>query len=245
MTHQGTNRFRPSQLTRIGVVMVTLGLGLAGCGWSNAPSAPSAPTLPSAIGPVAQPTGLQPTITGVSPNVVSPTGTWGTITGTQFQPGATVKIGDSAVTGFFRDSTTIQFSRSGAHAVGSVDVTVTNPGGFAATLREGYRYASPESFDANGEWIAHADGWNDFMTDMRFTVRNDALVSLSCGTPVLLSMPIPLSRQNGTFTAGATDGLTISGTLASTTTSYGRVNAPGCGDVDWWADKSSAAPPPG
>lgn len=227
-------------LARIGLVMATL--GLAGCGGPPSPSAPSAPPASSAASapaPPAQTTGLQPTITGVSPNVVSTTGTWGTITGTQFQPGTTVKIGDGAVIAVFRDSTTIQFPNSGAHAAGSVDVTVTNPGGLAATLARGYMYSTEDAFDANGEWIAHTDAHNNFATDMRFTVRNNTLISLSCGTPV--TMPTTLSVQNGGFSFVGADGLTMSGMLVSTTTSYGQVNAPGCGDGKWWADK---APPP-
>lgn len=122
---------------------------------------------------------------------MSTTGTWGTITGTQFQPGTTVKIGDAAVVAVFRDSTTIQFPNSGPHAPGSEDVTVTNPGGLSATLARGYTYATVDAFDANGEWIAHADGHNNYVTDMRFTIRNNELVSLSCGSPV--TMPTTLS----------------------------------------------------
>jgi hypothetical protein len=232
-------------LTRIGLVTVTL--GLAGCGGSQSPSAPSAPTRPTssapapppASNPVPQPTALQPTITAVSPNVVSTAGTWGTITGTQFQPGATVTIGDVAVRSVFRDSTTIQFPNSGAHAAGLVDIAVTNPGGGAARLANGYTYAAADSFDPNGDWIAHADGHNDYVTDMRFTIRNGTLVSLSCGTPV--TMPTTLSLQNGGFSFAGADGLTMSGVLASTTTSYGQVNAPGCGDGRWWADKAAPA----
>lgn len=225
-------------LTRIGLVMLML--GLSACGGSQAPSAPSAPSGPAqppAVDPVAQPTGLQPTITVVSPNVVSIDGTWGTIIGTQFQPGATVKIAGVAVGGVFRDSTTITFANSGAHTAGAVDVTVTNPGGFAATLASGYTYAAADSFDANGEWIAHADAHNDYTTDMRFTISDNMLISLSCGTTV--TMPTTVSVRNGSFSFAGPDGLTISGSLASTTTAYGQVTAPGCGDGRWWGDKSS------
>ena len=138
----------------------------------------------------------------------------------------------------FQDSTTLRFANSGAHAAGSVDVTVANPGGFAATLTRGYTYASADSFDANGEWIAHADSHNDYVTDMRFTIRNNMLISLSCGTPV--TTPTTSSVQNGGFSFAGADGLMMSGTLVSTTTSYGQVNAPGCGDGRWWADKAPA-----
>jgi hypothetical protein len=180
--------------------------------------------------------GLQPTITGVSPNVVSTAGTWGTITGTQFQPGATVKIGSTALWVTFQDSTTLRFANSGAHAAGSVDVTVTNPGGLAATLARGYTYSTADAFDANGEWIGHADGRNEYLTDMRFTIENNVLTSLSCGTPV--TMPTTVSMQNGAFSFAGADGLTMSGMLVSTTTSSGQVNAPGCADGRWWADKA-------
>lgn len=226
-------------LARIGMVMVTL--GLAACGGTSSPSTstlPLAPSPPPAVEPVSQPTGLQPIVTAVSPNVVSTAGTWGTITGTQFEPGATVKIGGAAVSATFHGSTMLRFPNSGAHAAGRVDVTVTNPGGKAGTLPRGYTYAAAESFDANGEWIAHADGRNEFLTDMRFTIRNNMLISLSCSTPV--AMPTVLSAQSGSFSFSGPDGLTMSGMLASTTTSYGQVNAPGCGDgvVGWWADKA-------
>jgi hypothetical protein len=54
----------------------------------------------------------------------------------------------------------------------------------------------PDPFDFNGDWIAHALHSDDYGIDMRFRIRNGALVSLSCG-----------------------------------------MNAPGCGDGYWWADK--------
>ena len=230
-------------LARIGLVMAVL--GLAGCDGVPSPSAPSGPLASSATSapapsppdnPGPQTTALQPTITAISPNVVSTTGTWGTITGTQFQPGTTVKIGDASVMAVVRDNTTIQFPNSGAHAPGSVDVTVTNPGGLSATLARGYTYSTADAFDANGEWIAHTDGRNDYVTDMRFTIRNNELVSLSCGTPV--TMPITLPAQMGGFSFAGADGLAMSGNLVSTTTSSGQVNAPGCGDGRWWADKA-------
>ena len=81
-----------------------------------------------------------------------------------------------------------------------------------------------------------ADGHNDFITDMRFTIRNNTLVSLSCGTPV--KMETTLSVLGGGFSFAGADGLTISGILNSTTTSYGQVNAPGCGDGRWWGEKA-------
>src|SRR4029453_8794878 len=144
-----------------------------------------------------------------------------TIIGTQFQPGATVKIGDAAVMAVFRDSTTIQFPNSGAHAPGSVDVTVTNPEGLATTLARGYTYSTADAFDTNGEWIAHTDARNHYETDMRFTIRNNERVSSAGGTPV--AMPITLSGERGGFSFAGGEGLTLSGNLVSTTTSSGQV----------------------
>ena len=54
-----------------------------------------------------------------------------------------------------RDSTTIQFPNSGAHAPGTVDVTRTNPGALSATLVGGYAFSSAELLDVNGEWVGH------------------------------------------------------------------------------------------
>ena len=222
-------------LARIGLVMATL--GLAGCSGPHSPSAPSAP-----------PAHLLPTLLA-GLNRRSPASrrmsyrrpvAWGTITGTQFQPGATVKIGSADVSVVFRDSTTLRL-RIQARTERFGRRHRDQSGGLAATLAERLYVLDRRSFDANGEWIAHADGHNDYVTDMRFTIRNNMLISLSCGTPV--TMPTTLSVQNGGFSFAGADGLTMSGTLASTTTSYGQVNAPGCGDGRWWADKAPPAQP--
>jgi len=230
------------KLTRI-AMLLTVALTTAACG--GLPPSPSSLPAPSAsspsnpIDPAPSPTGLQPTVTRILPNLVTTAGTWGTITGLQFESGATVTIANVAVFSVVHDSTTIQFSNSPAHAAGQVDVVVTNPGGRAATLAGGYTYAAPDSFDANGDWIAHADGSNHYLTDMHFTIQNNALVSLSCGSEAApVTTPITLTVQNGGFSFSGVGGLSMSGKLDSTTTSKGQVNAPGCGDGIWWADKS-------
>ena len=225
------------KLARMAVVMATCALAACGSGTAlpSAPSAPRAADASSPVPPAFDAEALQPTITRISPNVVSTAGTWGTITGTRFQPGATLKIGGAAVPFVFRDSTTIQFPNSGAHAPGAVDVIVTNPGGLAVTVVRGYTYAFVASFDVNGDWIGHADAHNHYETDMRFTIRDNILVGLSCGSPV--TMPTTLSAKDGAFSFAGDNGLALSGTLVSVTTAAGEVNAPGCGDGRWWADK--------
>lgn len=232
------------------IALVIAGVTLIGCGGGNSVTAPSVistppppvsvPVTPPAPTPepVAPLPRLQPMLTIVSPNVVSTTGAaWGRITGAQFQPGATVTIAEAKVTAYVEDSTTIAFSNSAPHAPGAVDVIVTNPGGLAATLRRGYTYAPPESFDPNGEWIGHADGHNDYLTDMRFTIRGNQLVSMSCGTPV--AMPTTVSVQDGKFSFAGEGFLTLTGSLLAATAAVGNVMAPGCGDGLWWAEKAS------
>jgi hypothetical protein len=219
------------------MTLLVLALPLARC--SGPPVAPSAtPATPPTSPPPVPPAGLQPVVLSISPHVVSTAGSWGTITGTQFERGAIVRLGNAAVQGVVQDSMTIRFPSSGAHATGSVDVTVTNPGGFSTTLPNAYTYADPSAFDANGEWKAHADGSNEFLTEMHFIIRNNALVLLSCGTPV--TMPTAVASPAGDFSFRGADGLMLTGTLGSMTTSWGQVVAPGCGDGRWWAEKSSS-----
>ena len=187
-------------------IAVALAFGLAGCGGTTSPSGPS--VVPATISPPADAAGLRPTIEAIEPSVVSTAGTWGTITGTHFQPGATLKIGTASVGVVFRDSTTLQFPNSGAHAPGAVSVTVTNPGAPPVTVVAGYTFAPPESFDMNGEWVAHADAQNDYTIDMRFTIKDNALASLSCGSPV--AMPNTVSVPTGRFSFSGADGLAFS-----------------------------------
>jgi hypothetical protein len=235
----------------ITIAILIVSFGLSGCTGTGLPTTlPLAPSMvatvvtaaasPSTSPTVADPGSplalVQPTITSVSPNVISTAGSWGTITGTQIQPGASVKIGGIMVASVFRDSTTIQFPSTGVHPAGTVDVTVTNPGGLIASLPLGITFAPVESFDVDGDWIAHTDGRNDYVTDMRFSIRNNALIGLSCGTPVTMSTIVAM--QNGKFSFAGLDGLSLTGVLTSSTTSYGFVSAPGCGDGRWWGEKA-------
>jgi hypothetical protein len=66
-----------------------------------------------------------------------------TITGTNFVTGATVTIGGSAATSVTVTNATTIAATTPAHAVGAVDVTVTNPDTQSATLTNGYTYQAP------------------------------------------------------------------------------------------------------
>ena len=178
-------------------------------------------------------------VAAIVPTVVSINGGgWGTIIGTEFDPGATVSLGDRNVQAYVHDRTTIVFWTV-AHDPGTVDVTVTNPGGRASTLTGSFSFAQPASFDFNGNWVAYAGG--DYETDMRFSIRNDVLVSVSCGTSVVSTLSARLSVVNGEFSFRGDDGFAMSGRLVSPMNAVGTINVPDtvpdCTAARWWADK--------
>ena len=100
-------------------------------------------------------------------------------------------------------------------------------------------YEAPESFDFNGDWVAHAGHHYDI--DMRFTIRNNVLVSLSCGTsePLTFAFPRGFVMANSYFSRD--DSVAISGRLVSPVNSVGTINVPACPEAQWWADKSGVA----
>ncbi|HEX3068848.1 MAG TPA: IPT/TIG domain-containing protein [Thermoanaerobaculia bacterium] len=84
-----------------------------------------------------------PSISSIAPTSGSQTGgTSVTITGTGFLSGATVKFGGTLATNVTVTSTSIT-ATTPAHAVGKVDVLVTNSDGQSATLAQGFTYALP------------------------------------------------------------------------------------------------------
>ena len=84
-----------------------------------------------------------PTVSGLSPATGSQAGgTVVTITGTGFLSGATVKFGGTAATNVSVTATSIT-ATTPAHAVGKVDVVVTNPDSQSATLTQAFTYAVP------------------------------------------------------------------------------------------------------
>jgi phospholipase C len=85
-----------------------------------------------------------PTVTSISPTSGPSTGgTSTTITGTNFLAGATVTIGGTAATGVTVVSSTQITASTPAGTAGPVNVVVTNPGGIAATLSNGFTYVGP------------------------------------------------------------------------------------------------------
>ena len=100
------------------------------------------------------------------------------------------------------------------------------------------RTESPETFDFSGDWVAHVG--LDYEMDMRFTIRNNVLISLSCNLSVPLTLASALSVSNAEFSFHGNDGLTMSGLLVSPVNAVGTINlpdVPGCRAASWWADK--------
>lgn len=219
---------------RIGAALAfVLVAQLAACGDERSPA--SHMSMASPTSPTPPVTRVQPVVTGISPNVGSERGGgWGTLTGADFGVGAQLTLGGSAIQTLFQDSTTLRFSGIPAHAPGSVDVVVTNPGGLSGTLSRGYTFAPPDSFDFSGEWIAHAGP--EYGIDMRFTVRQRQLVSLSCGG-LAVALSAPVTVLGAEFSVDASAGVTMTGTMVSPATAVGTIDVPACASR-WWAEQA-------
>ena len=84
---------------------------------------------------------IAPTLANVAPSVGPESGgTLVTLTGTGFKAGAAVTFGGTAATGVNVISSTTLTAIVPAHAIGLVNVTITNPGGLNATLNNGYDF---------------------------------------------------------------------------------------------------------
>jgi IPT/TIG domain-containing protein len=223
---------------RAAIVLVAMSIGLGGCGGSGSVPASLAPSAVPQQDPRTTPR-VTPSVTGVDPNTGSTDGgAFGTIRGTNFQPGATVMLGASAAAQVVVvDDTTMLFWSSG-HAAGTVDVIVTNPGAVPGTLAAGFSFVPPGSFDFNGAWVAHAGP--DFVTEVRFTIRDNRLASLSCGSTVV-TVTSPSVVRDGAFSFVGVQGETFSGRLVSSLNASGMLDIAGCSSGTWWADKSTGA----
>lgn len=125
---------------RTAPLLAWITVALAGCGGS-APSA-GIVTAPS---PVPQPPApIRPLVTAIAPAIGSIAGgAWGTITGSQFQSGATVRLGTDLTQSFIVNDSMIDFWSRG-RAPGAVDVVVvkTERGRRLATFWYGEKSAA-------------------------------------------------------------------------------------------------------
>ena len=112
-------------------------------------------------------------------------------------------------------------------AAGQVDVVITNSDGQSFTRKNGFTYLPPASFDMNGEWWG-ITGWMHEL-EMSFTIRNNMLVSASCGgSPNLVATPVPVT--NGSFSVGNS----FSGRVLGYVTAVGTISGDSPCESDNW-----------
>lgn len=229
------NRFKIRTVVPALAALVAAAVGCGGSGTSPTPS-----PAPLALSPTVQQS-IAPVITAVTPSAVSTGGgAWGTITGTGFQSGATVRFGGSAATYAYVDNsaTIIRFGTA-PHVAGPVDVVVTNPGGLADTATRGLEFKSPEAFDFNGTWTGHAGP--EYETEMRFTVENNKLISVSCGGSALMQFSSSPSLANGEFSMVVSGGIEMSARIVSATSAVGTIKLGPCAESRWWGERAGSA----
>jgi hypothetical protein len=120
-----------------------------------------------------------PTVASVTPNNGSTAGgTSVTVNGANFQPGATVSFGGSALTVGTITSTTISGTTT-AHAAGAVGATVTNPDAQSASCSACFTYAVPPSVTLRGiSTLAGSGGRSNFVVDRPVGVTaNDVMIA--------------------------------------------------------------------
>jgi hypothetical protein len=173
-----------------------------------------------------------PVISELMPNSGS-TDSWFPITirGTGFKRGLTVRIGGVVLGPLFPvDSTTIELELQ-PQAAGTVEVIVTNPDGQAA--RGAFTFASPATFDFNGDWQGWAD-WAGFgQGRLVMTIRDNVVVSVSCGASSLTLDPPPIVA-NGAFSFAGSGGVSITGEIHSPIFAIGTINMASCPNSPYW-----------
>jgi IPT/TIG domain-containing protein len=204
--------------------VIALTCALAGCSQSS-----GMPPSPTVIPP---PSGAAPVVTDVLPSVGSAAGgTSLTIVGTGFRPEMVAMLDGIKIMGRFdsRDTSfTTFYTETPAHAVGTVDLVVSNPDGQSHRVAGGYTYAPPDSFDPNGSWGGYSLNGTD--TWVEFVIRDKRIVSASCwyDTPVELTFAELPSVEGGEFSVVADAGATISGRIVSGSEMAGTISVPSC-----------------
>src|SRR5207249_6924153 len=122
------------------------------------------------------------------------------------------------------------------HDAGQVDVVVVNPNGLSDWVSKAYTFVPPQAFDFNGDWIGVAG--SEHQMEVRFTVRNNELVSVACGNSGLVTFSPPPRVMYGEFSVVRTDGLGISARIVSASEAVGTINIEPCPYTNWIATRS-------
>ena len=126
-----------------------------------------------------------------------------------------------------------------AHAAGTVEVIVTDR--YGQTGSGVFTYASPTTFDFNGDWR----GWAENLASWEFahlwlTIRDNTVVSVSCGQrhDGAGAVSLPLDPRpvvaNGGFSFAGSGGVSITGKIVSPNTASGSMSMPSCISVGQW-----------
>ena len=121
-----------------------------------------------------------------------------------------------------------------AHDPGTVDIVVTNAAG-TARRPGGFTYARPDDFNFNGTWTGYADGPPDSLIEMSFTIANDVLVSVSCGS-VTVTLAPEFKVRSGEFAFQGESGIRLTARMLSEVTATGEIHVPSCSPT-WFALK--------
>jgi hypothetical protein len=223
-------------------VIVTAGFTLAlamlacGCGRDQDPPAQSATAPSGTAATPSQPApvlGPPPVLTSISTNVGSTEGgvlIW--VDGTGFTNVTLTIAGVRAYSGPVAYPTSF-LTAAPPGVAGPADVVLTNADGQSSTLKNGFTYLPPSSFDFNGDW-GGMTGWVHEL-QMSFSIRNNTLVSASCGgSPNLVPTPVPV--VNGSFSVTADN--SFSGRIVGVGAASGSISGPSvCGSDSWRAGR--------
>ena len=133
-----------------------------------------------------------------------------------------------------------------AHAAGTVEVIVTDRWGQAA--RGEFTYASPATFDFNGDWEGSAEAFpREWGTRLVLTIRDNIAVRVLClvcrdeicaiGSAPSLTLAPPPVVANGEFSFVGSGGVSITGQILSPDFASGSINMAPCGSRQWTAQK--------
>ncbi len=206
--------------------VIGLTCAMTGCSPSSAP-----PLAPSPGGTAA----AGPRVTAIIPAFGSAAGgSIVRIVGTGFTPGMTVRFDDIQATAqveYPASSSTTFYTEAPAHAVGTADLTVTNPDGQFQRVAAAYSYGLEDAFDMNGVWAGFTVNGTD--TAVEFEIRDNTLVSAACAYTA--ATPFTFSNrprvQNGGFSLIAEDGATLAGKIVSESEIVGTMNFPACNNA--------------
>lgn len=147
---------------------------------------------------------------GGAPIIIKGSNFWG--------PGLTVTVG-GIVTPFEEGIAHELYLLTPAHAAGTVEVIVTSDGRTASAT---FTYASPATFDFNGDWQGFAGN-----LAVVLAIRDNIVVSASCGASILTLAPAPVVA-NGEFSFAGSGGVSITGQILSPDFASGSINMASC-----------------